>query len=114
MRATIAIGNVIPPDLRHAAETLGASPWRRWLNIDLPLLRPALATGVAFSLAMSLGEFGATSFLTRRNSSTLPISIANLFSRAGDIPRSTGMAAATLLIFITGLLVISVDRRSYS
>ena len=111
IRAALPVVQGIPPELRSAAATLGASPWRRFCLVEIPLLRPAITTGIAFSIAISLGEFGATSFLTRRESQTLPIIIANLFGKAGAIPRASGMAASLLLVIVTGIIVLSVDRK---
>ena len=113
VRAALPVVQGIPPDLRSAAATLGASPWRRFCFIEIPLLRPAITTGIAFSMAISLGEFGATSFLTRRESQTLPIVIADLFGKAGAIPRASGMAASLLLVIVTGIIVLSVDRKPH-
>lgn len=114
IRAALPIVQGIPNDLRAAAATLGAGSWRRFFSVELPLLRPAISTGFAFSLAMSLGEFGATSFLTRRDSQTLPIIIASLFGKAGEVPHSTGMAASVVLISVTAVIVLAVDRKSHT
>jgi len=111
VRTALPVVQGIPPDLRSAAATLGTSPWRRFCFVEIPLLRPAITTGIAFSMAISLGEFGATSFLTRRESQTLPIIIADLFGKAGAIPRASGMAASLLLVIVTGIIVLSVDRK---
>ncbi len=46
--------------LEHAAATLGASPWRVFLTITLPLAWPGIVAGAALSFAKALGEFGAT------------------------------------------------------
>ena len=113
IRAALPVVQGIPRELRSAAATLGASPWRRFCLVEIPLLRPAITTGIAFSMAISLGEFGATSFLTRRESQTLPIIIANLFGKVGAIPRASGMAASLLLVIVTGIIVLSVDRKPH-
>ena len=112
VRSALPVVQAIPHDLRSAASTLGAGPWRRFFAIDWPLLRPAVSAGLAFSFAMSIGEFGATSFLTRRDSETLPISIASLFGKVGEIPRTTGMAASVLLLVLVAGVVLVIDRRS--
>ena len=56
IRAALPVVQGIPNDLRLAAATLGAGPWRRLLTVEIPLLRPAISTGFAFSLAMSLNS----------------------------------------------------------
>ncbi|WP_163512602.1 ABC transporter permease [Fodinicola acaciae] len=43
-----------------AAATLGASPWRVFLRVTLPLVAPGIAAGTVLSWARALGEFGAT------------------------------------------------------
>lgn len=110
VRAALPMVEAIPPGLSQAAATLGASPWRRWLDIDLPLLRPALATATGFSLTMSIGEFGATSLLTRRDTSTLPIVVDTLLGRAGSLPHMTAFAVASVMLILTVVIIGSVDR----
>ena len=112
VRAAVPLLRSIPSRLGDAASTLGASPWQRWWRLEIPLLRPALATAGAFSAAMSLGEFGATSFLTRRDTTTLPIVVESLLARPGSLSVMTGSAAAVLLLVLTATLVALVDRRA--
>jgi thiamine transport system permease protein len=112
VRAVVPLLRSIPSHLGEAAATLGATPWQRWRRVELPLMRPALATAGAFSAAMSLGEFGATSFLTRRDTTTLPVVVESLLSRPGSLSVMTGSAAAVLLLVLTASLVALVDRRT--
>ena len=58
---------------REAAAVLGASPGRVRREIDLPIAGRALAVAAGFAFAISLGEFGATVFLARPESPTLPV-----------------------------------------
>ncbi|MGH3432625.1 MAG: ABC transporter permease, partial [Thermocrispum sp.] len=44
----------------RVAATLGARPWTVFTRVTVPLLLPALASGVVLSFARALGEFGAT------------------------------------------------------
>ena len=55
--------------------------------------------------AISLGEFGATTFLTRAGNDTMPIAIARLLGRAGEIPRAQGFALATILLAVSALVI---------
>jgi len=50
----------VPRRLEQVARTLGASPWRAWWTITLPLARRGLVSGVLLAFARALGEFGAT------------------------------------------------------
>lgn len=91
----------IPPSLRAGAATLGASPWQTWLHVDIALLRPALLRSVGLTAAISLGEFGATSFLTRSDSTTMTMAISQLLGRPGVITQQSGYVLASLLILLT-------------
>lgn len=46
--------------LEEAAMTLGATPWRIFTGVTLPVVAPAVAAGAILSFARALGEFGAT------------------------------------------------------
>lgn len=91
----------IPTSLRNASATLGASPFTTWCRVELPLLKPALLRATGLSMAVSLGEFGATSFLSRSGSTTLPIAIAQLLGRPGTATQQTGFALAALMVLVT-------------
>lgn len=112
VRTALPVVQSIPRGLREAASVLGASPLRRWLAVDARLLTPAMATGLAMAFALSLGEFGATSFLTRRDTETLPILIDQLLSRTGGSAFSTAMAASTVLALLTSSVVVAFDSTS--
>src|SRR5690606_16920206 len=83
VRSTLGVARSVDPDLRAAAATLGAPPIRAWAIAILPAIRRPLATSAGLAAAISLGEFGATSFLSRSGSDTLPIAIERLLGRTG-------------------------------
>jgi thiamine transport system permease protein len=109
VRLLVPVLRAIPPDLRAAAATLGASPRRAWLEVDGRALARPLMTGAAFAAAISLGEFGATTFLTRTGRETLPIAIGKLLGRPGELPRAQGFATATILLVLTAIVLVAVD-----
>ena len=94
----------IPADLYDASASLGASPWRTWVRVELPLIRPALIRAAGFAFAVSLGEFGATSFLSRSDTTTIPIAIGQLLGRPGDMPSQTAFALASLVLIAIALV----------
>jgi thiamine transport system permease protein len=100
----------IDPRLREAAGTLGASPRRAWFAVDLPILSRALAAAAGFAFAVSLGEFGATAFLARPDRPTMPIAIYRSLGRPGDYNFGQSMAMATLLMGLTVIVVLAIDR----
>jgi thiamine transport system permease protein len=95
----------LPQSQRDAASTLGAAPLRVWWSIDLRQMKSAITSAGAISFAVSIGEFGATSFLTRSSTTTLPIAIGQLFGRPGTLLQNSGYALAALLAIITGAVM---------
>lgn len=95
---------------REAAAALGAGPWRVALTVDLPTVRRPLLAAVGFALAVSLGEFGATSFLARPDDPTLPVAIFQLVGHPGAANFGLALAASVVLATVTGLIMAAVDR----
>jgi thiamine transport system permease protein len=110
VRTAVPVLRAIDPRQRDAAATLGASAWRTWLTIDAPRLRHALVVGFGFSFSISLGEFGASSFLARRTGPTLPILIGELLGKPGGAVRERAYALALVLATVTAVVMIVVDR----
>ena len=95
---------------RQAAASLGASPWQVARVVDWPLVRRPLAAAAGFAFAVSLGEFGATSFLARDDHPTLPVVIYRLLGQPGELNYGTALAAAVLLAAVTATVVLAVER----
>ena len=106
IRSLLAVLRSQPADLRNAAGTLGASPIRAWWHVDVRSLRRPLFAGAGFSAAISLGEFGATTVLSRSGSETLPIAIGRLLDRAGGLPHAQAFVLCTILLILTIVIVI--------
>ncbi len=88
--------------LEFIAQTLGASPFKCFLTILLPLCRGSLISTFILTWSRALGEFGATLMLvgvTRFKTETLPGSIYLSIS-TGNNP--TAMATAMLMLLISG------------
>jgi len=114
VRSSLPALRAIRPRLREAARMLGASPVRTWLAVDAPLAARALAVGVAFAFAVSVGEFGATAFLVRPSAPTLPVAIFRLLAHPGAETTGRAMALAVVLMALTLVAVLAIEavRRS--
>jgi len=110
VRATVGVLRAVDPQLHAAAATLGASPTRAWRTVVVPFLWRPLTVGATLAAAISLGEFGATSFLSRSDGETVPIAIEQLLGRTGSLLQAQGYAMATVLAVVTIALVSAVDR----
>jgi len=110
VRAVVPVMRSIDQRLHEAAAVLGASPGRTWRRIDLPIIARAALIGAGFSFAVSLGEFGATLFIVRPDTPTMPIAIFRLLGQPGPLAFGQAMAMATLLMIITTAAVVAIDR----
>ncbi len=88
----------LPVHLGQAARTLGASPWRCFWRVTLPLLAPALRRGMAFAAATALGEFAVTLFLSRPEWATLTTLIYQRLGRPGQANLDAAMVLACVLM----------------
>ena len=69
---------------------LGASPARVWREVDAPIVARAALVGAGFAFAVSLGEFGATLFIARPDTPTMPIAIDRLLGQPGVLELRPG------------------------
>ena len=95
---------------RQAAASLGASPWRTLLTVDLPVVWKPVLAAAGFAFAVSLGEFGATSFLARDTDPTLPVVIFRLIGHPGEHNYGMALAASVVLAAVTAVVVLGVER----
>jgi iron(III) transport system permease protein len=88
------------PSLGEAAATLGLGRARRWLRIDLPLLRPALLAGLMLAFVECVKELPATLMLRPFGWDTLAVKVYNATSEG----LWQQAAAPALLIAVIGLV----------
>ena len=104
----------IPESYRQAAAVMGASPLRVWLEVDLPILSRAVVVGCVFAFTISLGEFGATTFLSRPEYPTMPVAIFAFLSRPGATNYGQALAMATILMAVCAIGIWIVERLQIS
>ena len=109
VRTLVPAFRSVDRSLRQAAATLGASPWRAWLTIDARLVARPIAAAAALAAGVSIGEFGATTFLARPQSATLPVAIARLSGRPGAVVQGQAVALAVVLGALTVMLMVLAD-----
>jgi thiamine transport system permease protein len=95
--------------LREAAATLGANGWKTWWTVDFRLVGRTMLVGAAFAFAISMGEFGATSFIARPSAPTIPIAIFRLLGRPGGAPFGAALALSVILMVITAAAILLLD-----
>lgn len=94
--------------LEEAALDLGAGKLRTFFDIVLPLILPAIASGMLLSFAMSLDDVIISVFVTGANVNTLPIKIYTQL-KTGVTPKinalCTLMFGATILVCAAAALI---------
>jgi molybdate transport system permease protein len=105
----------VDPHLLQAARTLGASEWRVFREIALPLAWPGILAGIILSFARALGEFGATLMIAGNipgKTETIPIAIY-FAVEADEIHRALawcGVDVGISLVLLAGLYIWTRQR----
>jgi spermidine/putrescine transport system permease protein len=93
----------IDPAFAEAARVMGAGEWRAFYDITLPLIAPAVVSGILISFAMSFDDVIVSIFLTGTHTNTLPIRIYTQM-KVGVTPKTN--ALCTLLFAATAVLAL--------
>ncbi len=110
IRSLLPAWRSIPRQLKEAAAMLGASPWRAWRHVDWPILRRALWVGGVFAFAISMGEFGATVFVARPETATLPLAIYRYLNYPGNLNFGRAMAMSCVLMLTTSAGFLLIEK----
>lgn len=110
VRTATPILRSIKRELREAATVLGASPQQVWRRIDLPIVTRAVLVGAGFAFVISMGEFGATAFVARPATTTIPVMIFRLLHRPGEVSLGMALAMAVVLAAVTAVVILAIDR----
>jgi molybdate transport system permease protein len=90
--------------LEDAARTLGASEWRIFISISLPLAWKGIFAGIMLAFARGMGEFGATLMIAGNipgKTQTLALAIYDAFQAGND-------AQAAWLVVVTSVVCVSL------
>lgn len=90
----------------EAARTLGCSPTQALVRVGIPLLRPALAAGVALAVMETLADFGAVQFLSVQ---TLTTGVVRAWFVYGSLESAARMA---LPLLATAAVLLWIERLS--
>lgn len=96
----------LDPSLTEAARDLGAGEARAFFDITLPLIMPAISSGMLLAFAMSIDDVVISVFMTGASVNTLPIKIYTML-KTGVTPKIN--ALCTLMFAATILVVVAVS-----
>jgi putative spermidine/putrescine transport system permease protein len=107
LRLVIAASSGIDPQLEHAAISLGASWWRAFARVTLPLILPGVASGWVLAFITSFDEVTMTVFIASPRTTTLPV---RLFLYIQDNIDPLVAAVSAALIGLTFVAMLLLDR----
>ena len=97
----------LDPALEEAALDLGATEWRTFWSVTLPLLRPGIVAAALLAFILSFDDYVITSFVAGVGSETLPLVIYSM-ARRGISPVVNALSA--VLVVALGGLILGADR----
>ncbi len=100
----------MPANLRETARVLGASSFKVFTKVDLPILLPSLLAAMVLAFTISLGEFGAASFLASPQNPTIPVAIYRFISQPGALNYGQALAMSTLLMGVCAAGSLIIER----
>jgi thiamine transport system permease protein len=83
----------------------GASPWQIWRFVEVGMIKAVLLTAFSYAAIISIGEFGASSFLAYGSQGTVPTLLFRLIARPGEQNYGMAMAISAILIIFSFLVV---------
>jgi thiamine transport system permease protein len=110
VRSMVPALRSIRPRLRQAAAVLGASPLEVVRRVDLPLVGRATLVAAAFAFMISVGEFGATTIISRPEFPTVPIAIYRFLSAPGALNYGQSLALSTILMAVCAAGMLGIER----
>ncbi|MBI2853457.1 MAG: molybdate ABC transporter permease subunit [Chloroflexi bacterium] len=102
----------VEANIEDSARTLGASEWKIFWTVTMPLAWPSVAAGIALSFARCLGEFGATLMLAGNipgKTATIPVAIY-FEIQAGRTQQAVILVLVTLVIALSSLAALVLER----
>jgi molybdate transport system permease protein len=109
LRQAISAFAAVDKGQLEASRTLGASPFRSFMTVAVPVAGPGLSSGVALAWGRALGEFGATLMFAgslQGVTQTAPLAIFAEFSAPEGFVGALALSA--VLIVVSAVLLISV------
>ena len=98
------------PSLEEAARDLGATSMRAFLDVTLPLIMPAVASGSLLAFAMSMDDVVISIFINGPRLSTLPIKVYTQI-KTGVTPEINALCTIMLAFTVVILLVYSLIKK---
>lgn len=105
-RTVLAVYRGIPPHFEEAAAALGASRWKTFWYVTLPLIRPGIFAGGMFATLISLDNLPLSFFFGSADTNTLPVVMLSYMQNQFD-PSIAAISTIQMLIAVVALLIVN-------
>ena len=105
-----SVGSVLlrfNPNLEEAALSLGASRWRAFRRVTLPIIMPGIYAGALFAFMVSFGDVPISLFLASPKYTTLPLEIFHSMEFDFD---AAVLAISTLIVFASLVILWLIQK----
>jgi putative spermidine/putrescine transport system permease protein len=89
----------------EAARDLGASGWRVFLHVTLPLTRAGIMIGSVFVFVLAMGDFGTYKLIGGGKVGSIGVNIQNLVSLL-QYPQAAAQAAVLVVAMVIGVVLL--------
>jgi thiamine transport system permease protein len=90
----------------------GATSFQIWRFVESGMIKGVLLTALGYAAIISVGEFGASSFLAYGSEGTIPTLLFRLIARPGDQNYGMAMAVSAILIVFVWVVMLLLSRYS--
>ena len=109
----LAALQLIPGELYESTQIDGASPWRTFLSLTLPLARPGIAVAVVQAVIATLNVFDQPYVLNGAASTGASVTMQTYFISFQDLNFGEGYALSLLITIVTLVISLGVVRFIY-
>lgn len=116
VRAVKQAVEMVDKRLEDAAEILGASRWRVFFAVTVPLAFPGILSGFLLSFTRSLGEFGATITFAGNifgETRTIPLALFSAMQTPGKESEAFRLMLLSIVISFVAMLASELVNRRY-
>jgi molybdate transport system permease protein len=97
----------VPEDLLNAGSSLGATPWKVWYKLHLPIAWRGITAGLTLAFAHTLGEFGVVLMIGGAIPGVTKVASIALFDEVQTLDYSEAHRFAAILLVISFILLLT-------
>lgn len=101
--------SIVPNQILEAGKIDGANEWQNFIQVAMPVMKPATSTVVVFSFVASWNDyFGPLVYINKQAMKTLPLALQLLQGGLGQVARQGAFAAATLITTAPTIIIFMI------